>query len=143
MTVSLDPYVSSPPAILIRYRVNDNTSRHTTAQLSTMPWRLAITATLVVGKAVAADNCFWRSNNQINAIDWFACNNTEVTPGGAQLCCIQGSQCGQDSICLQNVSYYVGGCTDGSYGDSVCRTSCSEWSLNLLSRSSTDDSCYR
>ncbi|KAM0718441.1 hypothetical protein Q7P37_005511 [Cladosporium fusiforme] len=74
----------------------------------------------------AADNCFWRSQKQINPINWFACNNTEVEEGGAQLCCIQGSQCGQDSICLKGVDYYVGGCTDGNYADPVCRTSCTD-----------------
>ncbi|KAM0705972.1 hypothetical protein Q7P35_007332 [Cladosporium inversicolor] len=74
---------------------------------------------------MASDNCFWRSKNQIHAADgWFACDNTQVVGSRAQLCCITGSQCGQDSICLQNVSYYVGGCTDDTYRDPVCRTSC-------------------
>jgi hypothetical protein len=92
-----------------------------------MPLTLAMIAVLAVSKVMASDNCFWRSKNQIHAMDgWFACNNTQVANGKAQLCCIPGSHCGQDSICLQNVSYYVGGCTDGTYGDPVCRTSCSE-----------------
>ncbi|GAB7334519.1 hypothetical protein MBLNU13_g06506t1 [Cladosporium sp. NU13] len=99
-----------------------------------MPLRLAIIAVLAVSKAMASDNCFWRSKNHINAMDdgWFACNNTQVVNGRAQLCCIKGSQCGQDSICLQNVNYYVGGCTDGTYGDPVCRTSCTSDSATWI-----------
>lgn len=89
--------------------------------------RLAIITALAFSKAMASDNCFWRSKNQIHTMDgWFACNNTQVTEGGAQLCCIPGSQCGQDGICLQNVSYYVGGCTDRKYRVPACRTSCSK-----------------
>jgi hypothetical protein len=79
--------------------------------------------------AVATSNCFWRSNSQINALsDWYPCNNTRAYEDGAQLCCLANSQCGQDSICLGDNNYYVGGCTDGTYGDAVCRTSCSECS---------------
>jgi len=78
-----------------------------------------------VATTVIAQNCFWRSSGKIRTIGWYACNNTRATPGGAQLCCIENSQCGQDSICLKDNKYYVGGCTDGTYGDPVCRTSCS------------------
>jgi hypothetical protein len=81
-----------------------------------------------------AQNCFWRSSGKIRTIGWYACNNTRATPGGAQLCCIEDSQCGQDSICLKDNKYYVGGCTDGTYGDAVCRTSCSEWVPSILPR---------
>jgi hypothetical protein len=94
--------------------------------------------------ANAADNCYWRSSNTINAMTspgWFACNNTQVQPGGAQLCCIGGSQCGEDSICHSNTGYYVGGCTDGSYGDPVCRTSCSECTIPHLTWMSCMSNC--
>jgi hypothetical protein len=108
--------------------INTDMHHQPAHQVTTMPLRLAIIAVLAVSEAMASDSCFWRSKNQINAMDdgWFACNNTQVANGRAQLCCIKGSQCGQDSICLQNVKYYVGGCTDGTYGDPVCRTSCSK-----------------
>ncbi|EMC93810.1 hypothetical protein BAUCODRAFT_36264 [Baudoinia panamericana UAMH 10762] len=51
--------------------------------------------------SVLGQNCFWRASNTIQApgSGWFACNNTQVKAGGAQLCCIVGSQCGEDSIC--------------------------------------------
>lgn len=101
-----------------------------------MRTRLVTVALTVTKMTAAADNCFWRSNRQINAMDspgWFACNNTEVRESGAQLCCIAGSTCGQDSICMKDAKYYVGGCTDGSYGDPVCRTSCSEFFMCSMS----------
>ncbi len=81
--------------------------------------------------AAAGDDCYWRASNTITPVSpgWFACNNTQVQPSGAQLCCISGSQCGEQSICHSNTGYYVGGCTDGSYGDAVCRTDCCEWRL--------------
>jgi len=85
---------------------------------------LAWIATLLAATTATAQNCFWRSSGQIHAINWYACNNTRAIAGGAALCCIEDSQCGQDSICLKDNKYYVGGCTDGTYGDPVCRTSC-------------------
>jgi hypothetical protein len=89
---------------------------------------LEITIILTAAAATTAQNCFWRSSGTIHAIDWYACNNTRAVEGGAQLCCIGDSQCGQDSICLKDNKYYVGGCTEGTYGDAVCRTDCSECS---------------
>jgi len=90
---------------------------------------LALCCLLAAVSATTADNCYWRSRNTINAMGngWFACNNTQVNSDGAQLCCIGGDHCGKDSICHSDAAgYYVGGCTDGSYGDPVCRSSCSE-----------------
>ena len=68
--------------------------------------------------AAAGDDCYWRASNTITPVSpgWFACNNTQVQPSGAQLCCISGSQCGEQSICHSNTGCHVGGCTDGSYG---------------------------
>ena len=78
--------------------------------------------------------CFWKGGNNIVAEGypgWFACNNTQVQPGGANLCCLNDSECGEDSIChYPNGSeggsgWFVGGCTDGSYNDPVCPRACS------------------
>lgn len=78
--------------------------------------------------------CYWANQNTVSVEDassaWFACNNTQLRAGGAQLCCLNGGQCGEDSICHTVSSsdggsgWYVGGCTDPSYQDPVCRTSC-------------------
>ena len=87
--------------------------------------------------SVSADSkhtCYFRRNDQISIGDqsYFQCNNTDKSNGGAQLCCRDGDQCGQDSICHTseagdaNSTWYVGGCTDGTYDDPVCRTDCSE-----------------
>lgn len=95
---------------------------------STISSSLGLLSLLLALSAAASDNCFWRSNNTINAEGdgWFACNNTQINPGGAQLCCIAGSQCGEDSICHNNNGYYIGGCTDGNYEDPVCNNNCSK-----------------
>ncbi|KAK4543676.1 hypothetical protein LTR36_005321 [Oleoguttula mirabilis] len=90
--------------------------------------------------ADTADNCYWRGNNTINAEPgWFACTNTQVNPGGAQLCCIDGAQCGEDSICHSVTGgWYVGGCTDATYGDPVCRTSCTDDDQTYIEYDQTD-----
>ncbi len=61
----------------------------------------------------------------------FACGEaSNVSSGGAQLCCVNGDQCGRDSIChfskpIANTSgYYLGGCTDPTYTDPVCQHHC-------------------
>ncbi|KAK1810847.1 hypothetical protein LTR12_014806 [Friedmanniomyces endolithicus] len=80
--------------------------------------------------STSADNCYWRSQYIINDVTgWFACNNTQVKSGGAQLCCLNGAQCGADSLCYMpggtsGNEWFVGGCTDRTYGDPVCRGSC-------------------
>ena len=62
----------------------------------------------------------------------FQCKNTERANGGAQLCCKNGDRCGEDSICHSDntkqsrSAWYVGGCSDGSYSDPVCRKDCSK-----------------
>ena len=79
--------------------------------------------------------CYWRSLNNVGTpTGWFPCPNTEKSPGGAELCCLNGAQCGEDSICHIQSSgggsgWFVGGCTDGNYADPVCRTSCSKFHL--------------
>jgi hypothetical protein len=60
------------------------------------------------------------------ASSWYACDNSRATEDGAQVCCMAKEQCGPDSICMVKNNYYVGECTDATYGDPVCRTSCSQ-----------------
>jgi len=110
-----------------------------------LPLKLAVllsaSLTLIAATAVpaAAEQCFWRGGSAIVAESsgWFACNNTQVTAGGAQLCCLTGSYCGEDSICHFDGTdggsgWFIGGCTDPSYADQVCSMSCSML-LSLLS----------
>ncbi|KAK1050092.1 hypothetical protein LTR74_017137 [Friedmanniomyces endolithicus] len=45
------------------------------------------------------------------------------------LCCLNGAQCGVDSLCYMpggtgGNEWFVGGCTDRTYGDPVCRGNC-------------------
>lgn len=62
-----------------------------------------------------------------------ACPNSSSVDGGAQLCCVSGDICGEDSLChfnklIANTSgYYLGGCTDQSYNDPVCQGVCSKY----------------
>lgn len=80
-------------------------------------------------------SCFKRRLDHIAVADNFGyvqCNNTQHSDGGAQLCCKKGDRCGDDSICHTDdiasglSSWYVGGCSDGSYEDPVCRKDCSK-----------------
>ncbi|GAB1736912.1 hypothetical protein NU219Hw_g8937t1 [Hortaea werneckii] len=78
--------------------------------------------------------CYTRYNNTVRAegAPWYVCNNTQINPGGASLCCYDDSLCGPDSFCGSTsigrgpykYGLYVGGCTDGTYSDPVCRTTC-------------------
>ena len=81
------------------------------------------------------DQCFWRNSGGTVAEStdgWHVCNNTKTTEKGASLCCLNGSQCGEDSIChfpggsQGGTGWYLGGCTDGSYNDPICPKACSE-----------------
>jgi hypothetical protein len=82
---------------------------------------------ILAATTAMAQNCFWRSDSQISAQDkWYACNNSRATEDGAQVCCKSKEQCGPDSICLESRGFYVGGCTDATYDDPVCRMSCSQ-----------------
>lgn len=81
------------------------------------------------------DQCFWKNSGGTVAEStdgWHVCNNTKTTEKGASLCCLNGSQCGEDSIChfpggsQGGTGWYLGGCTDGSYNDPVCPKACSE-----------------
>ena len=84
-------------------------------------------AILAATTTAMAQNCLWRSNSQINPLPtWYACNNSRATSDGAKVCCKAKEQCGPDSICLEDSNYYVGGCTDETYSDPVCRHSCSQ-----------------
>lgn len=62
---------------------------------------------------------------------WYACEGTATSPGGAETCCLPNSLCGPDSLCRIPPSegkttdnWYLGGCTDETYEDPVCRTEC-------------------
>ncbi|KAI7208925.1 hypothetical protein KC333_g8945 [Hortaea werneckii] len=84
--------------------------------------------------AIEQRQCYTRYNNTVRAegAPWYVCNNTQINPGGASLCCYDESLCGPDSFCgstsigkgSYNYGLYVGGCTDGTYSDPVCRTTC-------------------
>ncbi|RMY66797.1 hypothetical protein D0863_08207 [Hortaea werneckii] len=45
--------------------------------------------------------CYTRYNNTVRAegAPWYVCNNTQINPGGASLCCYDDSLCGPDSFC--------------------------------------------
>lgn len=63
------------------------------------------------------------------------CNNTEIIPGGAQQCCNGDDDqiCGTDRLCRNKKGlFYVGGCTDSTYRDPVCRSECSESEQDIL-----------
>ncbi len=105
--------------------------------LSTMISSHLPAALLAFALLVSADSeCYWRNHNVISPeapSGWFACNNTNLTPDGAQLCCLNGGQCSNNQLCRVGLtngsvgySYYVGGCTDPNYSDPVCRMDCSE-----------------
>ena len=105
---------------------------------SSTPQRLlfvaAILATFFFSSLVEA-TCWCRQDG--NIIDCSttetACPNSSSVDGGAQLCCVTGDTCGEDSLChftkdIANTSgYYLGGCTDQSYNDPVCQGVCSEY----------------
>lgn len=80
----------------------------------------------------ASAACYFRSSSSvIRADEWNTCNNnSEIVAGGANLCCnyARDSVCGDGGLCRQDDGlFYVGGCTDSTYQDPVCRTSCSEY----------------
>lgn len=99
----------------------------------------AILATLFFSSWVEAA-CWCRRDGEI--IDCStretACPKSSSVDGGAQLCCVTGDTCGEDSLChftkdVANTSgYYLGGCTDQSYTDPVCQGVCSEYYFNLF-----------
>lgn len=62
---------------------------------------LLLFALLATTFAADGQSCYWRSQSQIisEPSGWFACNNTDTEAGGAQLCCLNGAYCGEDSIC--------------------------------------------
>ncbi|KAF2161221.1 hypothetical protein M409DRAFT_59226 [Zasmidium cellare ATCC 36951] len=88
-------------------------------------------------------HCFW--NGQITT----QCGN--VTPcgtgepgyhnstSGTQLCCVAGDTCGANSICRASSAqsslysgFYLGGCTDASFDDPLCRRDCNDRGTELL-----------
>lgn len=83
---------------------------------------------------MSTPTCYWQSSSLVASEEsggWFNCPNSNVTIGGAELCCLIGGTCGPDSICHttgtaidDDDGWYVGGCTDPSYSDAICRTSC-------------------
>ncbi|KAI6794109.1 hypothetical protein KC363_g5000 [Hortaea werneckii] len=97
---------------------------------------MTLFALTLASLALASDprQCYTRYNNTVRAegAPWYVCNNTQINPGGALLCCYDDSLCGPDSFCGSTsigrgpykYGLYVGGCTDGTYSDPVCRTTC-------------------
>ncbi|KAI6831842.1 hypothetical protein KC367_g5790 [Hortaea werneckii] len=97
---------------------------------------MTLFALTLASLALASDprQCYTRYNNTVRAkgVPWYVCNNTQINPGGASLCCYDDSLCGPDSFCGSTsigrgpykYGLYVGGCTDGTYSDPVCRTTC-------------------
>ncbi|KAI6878261.1 hypothetical protein D0869_05202 [Hortaea werneckii] len=51
--------------------------------------------------AIEQRQCYTRYNNTVRAegAPWYVCNNTQINPGGASLCCYDESLCGPDSFC--------------------------------------------
>ena len=102
--------------------------------LSTTQSQYYLAALLTVATTAAADSgCYSRAIGIIQAGDWIKCSNTAVTLNGASACCLPGSLCGEDSLCHTPESlstggnnWYPAGCTDPTYTDPVCRTSCSK-----------------
>lgn len=81
--------------------------------------------------------CYSRALGNVLSGEWLTCHNTARSIGGAQSCCMAGSQCGPDSMChipsslaSGNASWYPSGCTDPTYQDPVCRLDCSECYLH-------------
>ena len=119
------------PKSSIRLSVNPTTSKadfHFCKMVSTYLLTGIIFHLLLV--SAQNDECYWRSNNTIiPEPGWFVCQNTEQTSGGARLCCFGDSECGEDSLCRMNgasgYTYFVGGCTDSTYNDTICSKSCS------------------
>ncbi|WPG97802.1 Hypothetical protein R9X50_00058300 [Acrodontium crateriforme] len=90
---------------------------------------------------VAFEDCYTRVLGTIvNQKDgWISCTGTNTTDGGAQSCCQRGSECGPDGICytpvsidIPNGSWYIAGCTDGTYKDSVCRVDCTNYLTTFI-----------
>ena len=90
-------------------------------------------ALLLAIEFASADQCYWKATDQARKDgNWFSCGtNTAQKSGGAELCCMTGSECGEDSICRASSNgtagseWYVGGCTDSTYNDPACRDDCS------------------
>lgn len=77
-------------------------------------------------------SCYVAAYGVIGEQGWDACPGTAVS-GGIETCCLPGSQCGEDSLCRVPASenpgtnaYYLAGCTDSTYSNSVCNKACGE-----------------
>ena len=135
--VSHSLVISSPTPCRLTLFETSNKSflifTHTCRMISTtFPFAIPLFFAYLSFVSAQDSTCYWRSQNAIAPVDgWFACHNTQQQEGGAQLCCLDGSQCSDDALCRQSsgsggYNYFVGGCTDPNYQDDVCRSSCSE-----------------
>lgn len=80
---------------------------------------LAAFISLLASASAQVNECYWRSHDAIapeSSSGWFMCYNTALTVGGAQTCCLNNSQCGEDGLCraartngTTGYNYYVGG----------------------------------
>ncbi|CAK4031565.1 Hypothetical predicted protein [Lecanosticta acicola] len=97
---------------------------------------------IAVTTAQTPDNqCFWKNSAGIvseSTQGWHVCNNTKTTATGASLCCLNGAQCGEDSIChfpggsQGGTGWFLGGCTDGSYNDPICAKACTDFGTTWI-----------
>lgn len=102
---------------------------------------LFIYASIIVFTAFAHAECWWKMSNQVVPMNApsFVCGGN--TGSKFQSCCVQGDTCLQGSIChfthetAYGSGYYIGGCTDENYDDSICSPRCGETlppHLNLI-----------
>ena len=110
--------------------------------------RLGLVITLSASSFVnAGQTCYARAlgNVYYEAEHWYACGGTSLSSSGAETCCLIGSECGEDSLCRassgqvlgnnSNNAWFVAGCTDITYEDPVCRTSCSKFNAEVIENS--------
>ena len=70
-----------------------------TIAMSLIQLPVSLLALLSITRLVSAD-CYVAAYNLVGKQSgWVACPGTASSPGGAETCCIPGSECGEDSIC--------------------------------------------
>ncbi len=88
-------------------------------------------------KSTPTTLCYIRREGKIERPlddNFFPCSNSSIPADAPHLCCKEGDECGTDAICRsqsrpekmphQYSPYYVGGCTDETYDDRMCRSDC-------------------
>lgn len=80
----------------------------------------------------SAQTCYVAQDGGVQrASTWKACPGS--ASDGFEICCLPGSECGEDMLCHIPSSFgpgpnswYQAGCTDPTYQSSVCRKDCGE-----------------